>query len=130
MILDVIICALWCVGILTLIWCIAGWLLLPLSSRQMTVLVPDDRPGALEQQLRANEWLRAAGFLKGPVFVLSDDLEETVRLEAEYFASEHKQIDILTRAQLCAILKVEQNHDETGRADDPRRSTERTVSKP
>ena len=130
MILDVIICALWCIGILTLIWCIAGWLLLPLSSRQMTVLVPDDRPGALELQLRANEWLRAAGLLKGPVYVLRDDLEDEVLIEAEHFASEHEQIDILTRAQLCVILKVEQNHDETGRADDPRHSTERTVSKP
>ena len=130
MILDVIVCALWCVGILTLIWCIAGWLLLPLSSRQMTILVPENRPGALEQQLRANEWLRAAGFLKGPVFVLTDDLEDSVRQEAECFASGHKHISILTRAQLCVILKVEQNHDETGRADDPRHGTERAVPKP
>ena len=31
MILDVIFCALWCVGILALVWGLAGWLLLPLS---------------------------------------------------------------------------------------------------
>lgn len=130
MILDVIVCALWCVGILMLIWCIAGWLLLPLSSRQMTVLVPENRSGALERQLRTNEWLRAAGFLKGPVFVLTDDLEDPVRLEAEHFAAGREHIDLVTRAQLCAILKVEQNHDETGRADDPRHGTERAVSKP
>ena len=60
MILDVIFCALWCVGILALVWGLAGWLLLPLSGRQSTVLFPDGKEGALERQLRTNAWLRAA----------------------------------------------------------------------
>ena len=61
MIWDVLICALWCVGILGLVWVLAGWFLLPLSGRQLTVIFPEERPGALERQLRTIEWLRAAG---------------------------------------------------------------------
>ena len=65
MIWDVLICALWCVGILGLVWVLAGWFLLPLSGKQMTAIFPDGKPGALERQLRTIEWLRAAGLSRG-----------------------------------------------------------------
>ena len=35
---------------------------------------------------------------------------------------------VLTRAQLCAILKMEREHDEAGRTDDSRHGAERAVS--
>ena len=85
MILDVIFCALWCVGILALVWGLAGWLLLPLSGRQSTVLFPDGKEGALERQLRTNAWLRAAGLERGMVYVVCDGLSSQARQEAELF---------------------------------------------
>ena len=128
MILDVLVCALWCVGILTLIWCLAGWCLLPLSGRQITVLRPDARSGALERQLRTNAWLRAAGLASGLVFVISDVLTDECLSEAEHFARDCPYLRVVTTAQLCAILKMEWEDDEAGRTDDSRDGAERTVS--
>ena len=108
MILDVIFCALWCVGILALVWGLAGWLLLPLSGRQSTVLFPDGKEGALERQLRTNAWLRAAGLERGMVYVICDGLSSQARQEAELFARDRDYLCVLTRAQLCAILKMEE----------------------
>lgn len=87
MILDVIFCALWCVGILALVWGLAGWLLLPLSGRQSTVLFPDGKEGALERQLRTNAWLRAAGLERGMVYVVYDGLSSQARQEAGAFCA-------------------------------------------
>ena len=117
MILDVIFCALWCVGILALVWGLAGWLLLPLSERQSTVLFPD-----------GNAWLRAAGLERGVVYVVCDGLSSQARQEAELFARDRDYLCVLTRAQLCAILKMEREHDEAGRTDDSRHGAERAVS--
>ena len=128
MFLDVILCTLICVAILTLVWCLAGWCLLPLSDRQATILVPDRRDGALERQLRAIEWLRVPGLLRGPVYVACDDLDEEARTEAEAFSSSRSYLYVLTRAQLCAILMMESTHDTTGRTNDSRHSAERAVS--
>ena len=125
MILDVIFCALWCVGILGLVWVLAGWFLLPLSGRQLTVIFPEERPGAL---LRTNAWLRAAGLERGMVYVVCDELSSQARQEAELFARDRDYLCVLTRAQLCAILKMEREHDEAGRTDDSRHGAERAVS--
>ena len=128
MILDVLACALWCVGILTLVWCLAGWCLLPLSGRQMTVLRPVDKPGFLERQLRTNAWLRAAGLTSGRVYVISDALTEQRLSEAEHFARDFPYLSVVTTARLCAILKMEWEDGEAGRTDDSRDGAERTVS--
>ena len=128
MILDVLVCALWCVGILTLVWCLAGWCLMPLSGRQMTVFRPDGRPGSLERQLRTNAWLRAAGLTSGRVYVISDALAERSLSEAEHFARDRPYLSIVTTAQLCAILKMEWEDDKAGRTDDSRDGAERAVS--
>ena len=128
MILDVIFCALWCVGILALVWGLAGWLLLPLSGRQSTVLFPDGKEGALERQLRTNAWLRAAGRERGMVYIVCDGLSSQARQEAELFARDRDDLCVLTRAQLCAILKMEREHDEAGRTDDSRHGAERAGS--
>lgn len=128
LILEVLICALWCVGILGLVWVLAGWFLLPLAGKQMTVLFPSGADGALERQLRTIEWLRAAGLSKGEVIVLCDDLDDTSRREAALFAEKRFYIQILTRAQFCAIIRMETNDDEAGRTDDPRHGAERAVS--
>ena len=103
-------------------------LLLPLSGRQSTVLFPDGKEGALERQLRTNAWLRAAGLERGMVYVICDGLSSQVRQEAELFARDRDYLCVLTRAQLCAILKMEREHDEAGRTDDSRHGAERAVS--
>ena len=130
MILDVIFCALWCVGILALVWGLAGWLLLPLSGRQSTVLFPDGKEGALERQLRTIEWLRAAGLSRGEVFVICDRMDAAEKREAEAFARDRIYLHVGTRAQLCAIVKMGWNDDEAGRTDDSRDGAERPVSEP
>ena len=130
MLLDVILCTLICVAILTLVWCLAGWCLLPLSNRQITVLTPDEHDGALERQLRTIEWLRAAGLLRGPVYVVCDDVSDDTRQEAEVFAASRTYLRVLTRAQLCTILMMESPHDTSGRTNDSRHGTERAVSEP
>ena len=103
-------------------------LLLPLSGRQSTVLFPDGKEGALERQLRTNAWLRAAGLERGMVYVVCDGLSSQARQEAELFARDRDYLCVLTRAQLCAILKMEREHDEAGRTDDSRHGAERAVS--
>ena len=128
MILDVVICALLCVAVLTIIWCLAGWCLLPLSGRQLTLFFADDREGALERQLRSNEWLRAAGLSRGQVIIICDELNAAVRRDAEVFASGRSYLQILTRAQLHTILEMENEHGRAGRTDAPGNGTERTVS--
>ena len=105
-----------------------GWLLLPLSGRQSTVLFPDGKEGALERQLRTNAWLRAAGLERGMVYIVCDGLSSQARQEAELFARDRDYLCVLTRAQLCAILKMEREHDEAGRTDDSRHGAERAVS--
>ena len=128
MILDVIACAFWCIGILTLVWCLTGWLLLPLSKRQMTILLPQKDGCALERQLRTNAWLRAAGLEGGAVYVVSDALGADEKKEAELFAQDRDYIQLVTRAQLCSILKMGSNDDETGRTDDSRHGAKCAVS--
>lgn len=130
LILEVLICAFWCVGILGLVWVLAGWFLLPLAGRQMTVLIPEEYDGALERQLRTIEWLRAAGLSKGTVFVLCDALDETASHELELFAEKRVYLRLVSRMELCRILRMGTNDDEAGRADDPRHGTERAVSEP
>lgn len=130
MIWDVLICALWCVGILGLVWVLAGWFLLPLSGRQLTVIFPEERPGALERQLRTIEWLRAAGLSRGEVFVIYDRMDAAEKREAEAFARDRIYLHVGTRAQLCAIVKMGWNDDEAGRTDDSRDGAERPVSEP
>ena len=56
------------------------------------------------------------------------DPEEQARQEAELFARDRDYLCVLTRAQLCAILKMEREHDEAGRTDDSRHGAERAVS--
>ena len=107
---------------------LAGWLLLPLSGRQSTVLFPDGKEGALERQLRTNAWLRAVGLERGMVYIVCDGLSSQARQEAELFARDRDYLCVLTRAQLCAILKMEREHDEAGRTDDSRHGAERAVS--
>ena len=130
MIVDVLICAHWCVGILALIWVLAGYFLLPLSGRQLTVISPEGRLGALERQLRTIEWLRAAGLSRGEVFVLCDALDAEQKQEAEIFARDRFYLRLGTRAQLCRIVEMGWNDDEAGRTDDSRDSAERAVSEP
>ena len=130
MIVDVLICALWCVGILALIWVLAGWFLLPLSERQLTVLLAESKPGALERQLRTIEWLRAAGLSRGAVFVVRDGLAEDASRELEIFARDRLYLQVGTRTQLCAMVEMGWNNDEAGRTDDSRDGAERPVSEP
>ena len=130
MILEVSICALWCVGILGLVWVLAGWFLLPLAGNQATVLFPDGKDGALERQLRTIEWLRAAGLSKGTVFVLCDTLDETTYREAVLFASTRFYLRLVSRTELCRFLRMGTNDDEAGRTDDSRHGAERAVSEP
>ena len=130
MIWDVLICALWCVGILGLVWVLAGWFLLPLSGKQMTAIFPDGKPGALERQLRTIEWLRAAGLSRGEVFAVCDRMDAAEKREAEAFARDRIYLHVGTRAQLCAIVKIGWNDDEAGRTDDSRDGAERPVSEP
>ena len=130
MILDVLICALWCVGILALIWVLAGWFLLPLPDGQLTVILPEGKPGALERQLRTIEWLRAAGLSRGAVFVICDALDAEEKREAQSFARGRMYLHLGTRAQLCAMVKMGWNNDEAGRTDDSGDSAERAVSEP
>ena len=65
MILDVIFCALWCVGILALVWGLAGWLLLPLSVGKTALsvanLLPEAEPTAVMQTAAADECMAACG---------------------------------------------------------------------
>ena len=124
------ICALWYVGILGLVWVLAGWFLLPLSGRQLTVIFPEERPGALERQLRTLEWLRAAGLSRGEVSVICDRMDAAEKREAEAFARDRIYLHVGTRAQLCAIVKMGWNDDEAGRTDDSRDGAERPVSEP
>ena len=53
---------------------------------------------------------------------------QEARQEAELFARDKDYLCVLTRAQLCAILKMEREHDEAGRTDDSRHGAERAVS--
>ena len=114
-------------GILGLVWVLAGWFLLPLSGRQLTVIFPEERPGALERQLRTIEWLRAAGLSRGEV---CDRMDAAEKREAEAFARDRIYLHVGTRAQLCAIVKMGWNDDEAGRTDDSRDGAERPVSEP
>ena len=72
--------------------------------------------------------LRAAGLERGMVYVVCDGLSSQARQEAELFARDRDYLCVLTRAQLCAILKMEREHDEAGRTDDSRHGAERAVS--
>lgn len=128
MILDVIFCALWCVGILALVWGLAGWLLRRFPGGSQRCCFRMGREGASERQLRTNAWLRAAGLERGMVYVVYDGLSSQARQEAELFARDRDYLCVLTRAQLCAILKMEREHDEAGRTDDSRHGAERAVS--
>ena len=55
-------------------------------------------------------------------------LDRTAQLQAELFARDRDYLCVLTRAQFCAILKMEREHDEAGRTDDSRHGAERAVS--
>lgn len=130
MILDVILCALGCMGILGLVWGIGAWCLFPLAGRQAQVLFPGDAAGALERQLRGGELLRAAGIWRGDVFVVTDSMTEKERQEAEILARARPEVQLVTRERLCAILMMESPYDRPRRDDDPRHGAERAVSKP
>lgn len=128
MVWQVIVCALWCAGILMLVWLLGAWCLFPLSEKQVTVLFPDGGDDALERQLRANALLRAAGIARGSVYVVTDGLAEEARRAAEIFSRYHAEVLPVTAAQLYEILKMESQYD-GARRDDSRHGAKCAVSK-
>lgn len=69
MVLQVILCALAAGGLVLVVWCVIGRLLLPFQHALISVYVL--RPGdeALEQTVRAYEWLCDAGLMAGTLLV-------------------------------------------------------------
>ena len=67
-------------GLITLIWTLAGTVLLPIRRRanlRLTVVFRGKAcPGQLERFVRSILWLRESGFVWWNVVILTDDLEE------------------------------------------------------
>ena len=131
MLWDVILCTLLSLGILLLLWCVTGVVLLPLPRRQTILLEPERKDGwQLERQLRSFLWLRAAGLSRGRVYVLTDSLSRQALRELQAFTEQQTGFYCITREELRKRLEMELEHDGSGRTDDPGNGAECAVSEP
>ena len=118
---DVLICALWCVGILGLVWVLAGWFLLPLSgktadgdfsgvkARGFGAAAADTLSGCGRRGYRGARFLSSA-----------TGWTQRKTLEAEAFARDRIYLHRWYAGAAYAIVKMGWNDDEAGRTDDSR----------
>ena len=99
-------------GILLVIWCVVGALLLPLAGRKApaTVLLPASGDGArLEHDVRGFQWLCDSGLVCGSVVVVDCGLDAQGRALAERLARE-RNVYFCTEPTLLAAWQEVQRH--------------------
>ena len=70
MVLQVIVCALAAAGVLLIVWCVVGHLLLPVEKSLVSVYVLRGGDQKLEKTLRAFEWLCESNLMAGTLLVV------------------------------------------------------------
>lgn len=107
MVLQVIVCALAAAGLLLIVWCAVGRLLLPVSRDVVSVYVISGGEKELTQTVRAFEWLCQSGLMSGTLFVVDNGANETLRALAEGLCENTDCARVCTRGELKEILKME-----------------------
>lgn len=99
-------------GILLVIWCVVGVLLLPLAGRHApaAALLPARGDGAkLEHDVRGFQWLCDSGFIHGSVIVIDCGLDAEGRALAQRLACE-PNVYFCAEPTLVAAWREVQRH--------------------
>lgn len=107
MVLQVIVCALAAAGLLLIVWCAVGRLLLPVSGDAVSVYAINGSEKELTQTVRAFEWLCQSGLLAGTLYVLDDEGDEALSALARELCEATDCVRLCTRKELREILKLE-----------------------
>ena len=107
MVLQVIVCALAAAGVLLIVWCVVGRMLLPVDKRLVSVYVLRSGDISLEQTVRAFEWLCESNFMAGTLLVVdcTDDMPQH-ELAAEICGSA-SCVQLCRPDELPELLKLE-----------------------
>ena len=107
MVLQVILCALAAGGVLLIVWCVIGRMLLPVSRSLVSVYVLRDDAQELEQTVRAFEWLCESGLMAGTLAVIDCAQDEALSTLAAEVCERSRCARLCGRQELTELLKLE-----------------------
>lgn len=107
MVLQVILCALAAAGLLLVVWCVVGRLLLPVSRSLVSVYVLRGDGQELEQTVRAFEWLCESGLMAGTLVVVDCAQDEALTQLADDVCAHSRCARLCSCRELTELLKLE-----------------------
>ncbi len=107
MVLQVILCALAAGGLLLVVWCVVGRLLLPVSRSLVSVYVLRGDAQELEQTVRAFEWLCESGLMAGTLLVVDCAQDQTLAQLAADVCARSRCARLCGCKELAELLKLE-----------------------
>ena len=107
MVLHVVVCALAAAGVLLIVWCVVGHMLLPVARSLVSVYVLRSGDISLEQTVRAFEWLCESNLMAGTLLVVdcADDVSQH-ELAAE-ICDNASCVQLCRPDELAELLKLE-----------------------
>ena len=122
-------CFLAACGVLLLLWCAAGRLLLPVLRQTAVTLLPvRGDAGALEQAVRAWRQLAGGGLSTRRLLVVDCGLDDGGRALARALCAQDEAVQLCAAEHLEEIVKLGFYHGGTAARDDPRHGAERDLS--
>lgn len=103
---DMILCLLAACGVALVLWCMVGWALFPCKGRRVILLYAAGEGETLEQELRAQRWLRKSGLLCGRAIVVDCGLTTRGAARAQRLCSGAEE-EFCSEAELPMLLKTE-----------------------
>ena len=107
MVLQVILCALSAAGLLLIVWCAVGNMLLPVDRSLVCVYVLRDGDQALEQTARAFDWLCESNFLAGTLLVVDCTGDDALHTIAGRVCDGSPRVQLCGPEELAKLLKLE-----------------------
>ena len=107
MVLHVVVCALAAAGVLLIVWCVVGHMLLPVARSLVSVYVLRDGDQALEQTVRAFEWLCESNFLAGTLLVVDCTGDDALHTIAGRVCDGSSCVQLCGPEELAKLLKLE-----------------------
>lgn len=108
MIREMIWCVLAACGVLLLTWCLTGKVLLPQLRRSWTVLAVRGDAGALEQAVRAWQWMRGGGLTGQGLLLVDCGLDADGLRLARTLCAQDASVRLCTAQDVGDIIRLEQ----------------------
>ena len=107
MVLHVVVCALAAAGVLLIVWCVVGHMLLPVARSLVSVYVLRGGDQELEKTLRAFEWLCESNLMAGTLLVVDCACEHELHELAAALCGRSSCARLCKADEVNELLKLE-----------------------